>query len=105
MEVFGKAGLLPNFGSVFEHQAGHLVVLGQDLIVCQRQHRLAAAFAGLDLELALGTGANDEILQQAACCNAGLELGVRRWIGMAPDIAGGLNELVQRDRLDHGTYS
>jgi hypothetical protein len=81
------------------------VVLGQHLVVGERQHRLAAALAGLDLELALGAGPDDEVLQQPAGGNAGLELGIGGGVGMTADIAGGLNELVQRDRLDHGTYS
>ncbi len=80
VEVLGKAGLDCGLGGVFEHQAGHFVVFGQNFVLGQRQHGLAAAFAGLDLEFAFGTGANDEILQQPARSDAGLELGIGCWI-------------------------
>ena len=105
MEVLGETGLDCALSGVFEHQAGHLVVFGQYFVLGERLHGLAAAFAGLDLEFALGTGPNDEVLQEPPRGDAGLEFGIGRGIGMATDIAGGLNEFVQRDRLDHGTYS
>ena len=73
---------------IFEHQAGHLVVFGQYFVLGQRQHGPAAAFAGLDLEFALGTGANDQVLQEPARSDAGLELGIGRWIGMTRTLRG-----------------
>jgi hypothetical protein len=69
------------------------------------EHRAAAALAGLNLEFALGGWPHDEILQKAARGDAGLEFGVGRGIAVATDIAGRLNELAQRDRLDHGIVS
>src|SRR5690606_13583704 len=106
MEVLHHAGLDRVTGRVVvDDEAEYFVIARQDLVVDQRRHRPAAALAGLDLELAPGGRAHDEILQEAARGNAGLELGVRGVIAAAPDIAGRWDELVQRDRLDHGTYS
>src|SRR5690606_37969683 len=82
--------------------AGHLMAAWQDLVIDKREHRAAAALASLDFESALGGRPHDQILQQAVRGDAGLEFGIRCSIGMAADIAGRLNELVQRDRLDHG---
>jgi hypothetical protein len=93
VEVLGKTGFDGAFGAVFEHQAGHFMVLGQNLVVGETEHRLAAALTGLDLELAPRTGPDDEVLQQAAGGNAGFQLGIGLWIGMPADIARRRDEL------------
>jgi len=105
VEVLGKTGFNGMFGAVFEDQAGHFMVLGQNLVLGETEHRLAAALTGLDLELALSRRPDDEVLQQAAGGNAGLEFGIGDRIGMPPDIARRRDKLAQRDRFDHGTYS
>ena len=81
------------------------MVAGKDLVLGERQQGLAAAFTGLNLELAACSGLDDEVLQQAVRGNASLQLGIGIGIAMAADIARGLHQLAQRDRLDHGTYS
>jgi hypothetical protein len=72
VEVLRKAGLDRGFSTVFEHEAGDFVIAGEDLFVRERQHRAAATLAGFDLELALGRGPDDEVLQQPMGGNAGL---------------------------------
>ena len=74
-----------------ENEARDLMVARQDLVLNQREHRAAAAFAGFDFEPALGCGPDHEVLQQAVRRNAGLEFGICGWIAMAADIAGGGN--------------
>jgi len=105
VEVLGEAGFDRGLRAVFEHEAGHFVIAGEELFVCQREHRAPTPLTGFDLELALGGGSDDEVLQQAACCDAGLELSICCRVSVTADITGRLNELVQRDRLDHGTHS
>lgn len=105
MEVLGEAGLDCRLIAVFKHKAGDFVIAGEDLFVCEREHGAAAALAGFDLELALGSRSDDEVLQQTMRSNAGLKLGICCRITVAADIAGRLDEFVQRDRFDHGTHS
>ena len=103
MEVLGEAGLDRSFAAVLEHEASHFMIAGEDLFIREREHGAAATLPGFDLELALGGGSDDEVLQQAAGCDAGLELGICCRVTVTADITGRLNELVQRDRFDHGT--
>lgn len=105
VKVLRKAGLDRSFGAVLEHEASHFMIAGEDLFIRERQHCAAAALAGFDLELALRGRPDNEILQQPMGSDAGLELGIGGWIAVTADIAGRLDELVQRDRLDHGTHS
>lgn len=49
--------------------------------------KIITVLTGLDLELAPGTGPDDEVLQQAAGGNAGFELCIGNGIGMAANIA------------------
>src|SRR3546814_19128470 len=71
----------------------------------ERNHRAAATLPGFDLELALGGRPDDAILQQSVGCDACLKFSICCLIAVTTYIAGRLNELVQRDRLDHGTHS
>jgi hypothetical protein len=105
MEVLREASFDGGFRAVLEYEARDLMVAGEQLFFGEREHRATAAFAGFDLKFALRGGPDDEVLQQAAGCNAGLQLSIGCRIAVTADIAGRLNELVQRDRLDHGTHS
>ncbi len=105
MEVLGETGLDRSFGAVLEDQTGDVVIASEDLFVYQREHRAPTPLTGFGLKLPLGSGSYDQILQQAAGCDASLEFGICCWVTVTADIAGRLDELVQRDRLDHGTHS
>ena len=105
VEVFRKAGLDCGFGTVFEHKAGNLMVAGEDLLVRECQHRASPPLTRFHLELALGSGSDDEVLQQAMSANARCKFSVCTRIAVTTDISGRLNELIQRDRFDHGTHS
>src|SRR5690606_5010825 len=54
VKVFREAGFDSCFGVVFENEAGDFVTARQNLVVDQGEHGATAAFASLDLELALG---------------------------------------------------
>ena len=95
--IFREAGLDRGFGAVFEQETRDFVITREDLVVRERKHRAAAALAGFDLELALCGRPDNEVLQQPMGCDAGLELGICCRITVTADIAGRLNELVQRD--------
>ena len=86
MEVLGKAGLDGVVAAV-EDEACHLVIARQDLVVDEREHLAAPAFAGLDFEFALGGWPDNEVLQQAASGDTGPEFGICRCVAMTPDIA------------------
>ena len=43
-----RLGFDGNFSSVIENQASHFVILGQNLVIRQSQHRLAAALTSLE---------------------------------------------------------
>src|SRR3546814_8000706 len=103
VEVLRKAGLDRGFSTVLEHEAGDFVIAGEDLFVSERNHRAAATLPGFDLELALGGRPDDEILQQSVGCDACLKFSICCRIAVTTYIAGRLNELGQRDRLDPGT--
>ena len=104
-EVLRKAGLDRGFSTVLDHEASNFAITGEDLFVRKGKHRAAAALAGFNLELALGSGFDDEVLQQTVCSNARSEFGICSRIAVTTDITGRLNELVQRNRFDHGTHS
>jgi len=76
VEVLREAGLDGRFSAVLEHEAHDFVIAGEDLFVREREHGAAATLPGFDLELALGGGSDDEVLKQAAGCDAGLQFGV-----------------------------
>ena len=103
VEVLREAGLDRGFGTVFEHEARDFVIAREELFVRERQHRTTTALARFHLKLAFGSGSNDEVLQQTMRSNAGLEFGICCRVTVTADITGRLNELVQRDRFDHGT--
>ncbi|MCI1755215.1 MAG: hypothetical protein LKM31_05035 [Sphingobium sp.] len=116
MEVFGEAGLDCDFRTVLEHEAGDFVIAA-GLFFGERQHRAAAALAGFDLELALGRRPTMRFCSRAAMPWAAAMLALSSASPASPGIGrsnrskrdgghcGGLDELVQRDRLDHGTHS
>jgi len=86
----------------FDDQAGDLVVFGQGALFGQRLQRGEAATAGLDLELAALSFAHDKVLQQAARYNVCPQLEVGEDVARLANVARARDELLQRNRLDHG---
>jgi len=60
------------------------------------------ATTGLDLELAALSFAHDEVLQQAARSNVCPQLEVGQHVARLANVARARDELLQRNRLDHG---
>jgi hypothetical protein len=94
---------LSTAASALSSSTRHFVITREDLVVRERQHRAAATLAGFDLELALCGRPDDEVCS-SLMGDAGLKLTICCRIATT-NIAGRLNEFVQRDRLDHGTHS
>jgi len=105
MEVFGQARFDRDFRIVLKHEAGNLVALRQDFLFGKCQQGAPAALSGFDLEFATSRRPNDEVLQQPMGGNARFQFGICGGITVTADVARGLDQLGQRDRLDHGTYS
>ena len=105
MEVFGQARFDCEFRIVFKNEASNLVALRQDFLFGKRQQGAPATLSSFNLEFATSRRPDDEVLQQPMGCNARFQFGICSWITVTADVARGLDQLGQRDRLDHGTYS
>ena len=105
MEVLGKAGLDCALGAVFEHQAGHFVVLGQKLVFGQRQHRRRRRSPASTSNLPLAAGRTMRFCSSPRAAMLALSSASAAGSAWRRTLRGRLNELVQRDRLDHRTYS
>ena len=105
VEALGEARLGGSLAVGTEHEARDLVIAGQHFVFGKREHGPAAAFAGLDLELALGPGTHHKVLQEPMCGNASLELSIGGWIAMTADVARRGYKFVEGYRLKHRLHS
>ena len=105
LEVLGEAGLGGIGADVVEDEAGNREIARQLVVGGERRERRETATAALDRELAawLLRRGHDQVLKKAAGLDVGLELGIGSSIALPTHIARRRHELVEGDRLGHGT--